>query len=255
MSFDQATLYAFLLVFIRCSAMLISSPMFGAQNTPLQVRIFTTLALSGALTCVVKPAIGPMPDHLGQLFVAVGQEIAAGLLIGTFMMMVLHMAQIAGTLMDTQVGLGMSQVMNPATGVHVTILSQFKFMLGLVLYLSMDCHHLMIQAFVHSYSSVPSFGVETMPELLSGVVRLLGSVSLIALQIAAPVLAVTMVVDAALGLVNKAVPQMQAMVVGLPAKIVIGLIAVSLGLPALATGVSSGVGIALDGIGHALRMK
>jgi flagellar biosynthesis protein FliR len=250
MSFDSGLLFAFLTVFVRCSAMLISSPMFGAQNTPLQVRIFTTLAIAGALTVALQPKIGPPPADLYVFVISIGHEVVAGLLIGMFMSLVLQGAQMAGSLMDMQIGLGISQALNPLTGISSTVIAQFKFMLGLVIFLSMDAHLLMIDAFAKSYTAMPALSMESLPALQSGVLRILSAVTLLSLQIAAPVLGVTLVVDAALGLINKAVPQMQVLQVGMPAKLVMGMIALSLGLPAMTSGISSGVGAALDSLGR-----
>ena len=255
MHFDSALLYAFLLVFVRCSAMLLVSPMFGAQNSPLQVRIFTTLAIAGALTCALKPAIGPVPSEMYLFVASVLKELLAGLLIGTFMSLVLLAAQMAGAIIDMDMGLSLSQEFSPLTGVSVTVVSQFKYMLALVLFLSMNCHHQMILAFARSYETMPALTYDSIPAVRSGIVSLVGSLSLLALQMAAPVIAVSMIVDAGLGMVNKAVPQIQAMLVGLPAKMILGMLALSLGLPAMATAISSGVNVAFVELAHATGMK
>src|SRR5579862_6543187 len=255
MSFDSALLYSFVLVFVRCSAMLLVSPMFGAQTTPLQVRIFTTLAIAGALTCALQPASGPLPADLYTMAAAVLKEALAGLLIGIFMSLVLQAAQMAGGIIDMQMGLSMSQELNPLTGVSVTVISQFKYMLALVLFLTMNCHHQMILAFARSYQTMPALTYDSIPAVRSGIVSLVGSLSLLALQMAAPVIAVSMIVDAGLGMVNKAVPQIQAMLVGLPAKMILGMLALSLGLPAMATAISSGVNVAFVELAHATGMK
>jgi flagellar biosynthetic protein FliR len=252
---SEPLIYAFLLVFVRCSAMMISSPLFGAQNTPLQVRIFTTCAIAAAMTLVINPAKSAPPPDLGSLSMAVIYEVAAGLLLGFFMSLVLQAAQIAGSIMDLQLGLSMGQVLNPVSGIQVTILAQFKFMLGTVIYLCLDGHHQMLTAFANSYKTMPALGVSTMPQLGQNILNLIGGVSILALQIAAPVMAVTLVVDAALGLINKAVPQMQTMVVGAPAKILIGMIALSVSLPALVTGIQSGVGYGMESLGRVFSMK
>ncbi len=255
MSFDSALLYAFLLVFVRCSAMLLVSPMFGAQNSPLQVRIFTTLAIAGALTFALKPAIGPVPTQLYGLAGAVTKEALAGLLIGMFMAFVLQAAQMGGSIIDMQMGLSMSQELNPLTGVPVTVVSQFKYLLALVIFLCMNCHHQMIIAFARSYETMPALSYDTLPALRTGLASLIGNLSLLALQMAAPVIAVSLIVDAGLGIVNKAVPQIQAMLVGLPAKVILGMIALSLGLPAMTSAVSSGVNAAFLGLAHSTGMK
>ena len=227
----EAAMFAFFCVFVRSSALMLSSPVFGAQTTPVTVRVMTTLALSGAITAVVQPRVGPIPADLGALIVRLGGEILIGLLIGNFVTLALQTASIGGALMDVQTGLSSGQVMNPINGVSSTILSQFKFMLSVVVFLSMDGHHLLIQAMIATYDVAPNFSA-----IQSGLTSLLGAMFALALQIALPTLGVGMLVDAALGLINRAVPQMQALQVGMPAKIAIGLTSVAIGLPAVAAG-------------------
>ncbi len=254
MSFDAVFLFSFAMVFIRCSAMLLSSPILGSQNTPVQIRIFTTLAIAAALTLAVQPNIGTPPSDLYGLASFALQEAVAGLLIGTFVSLALQAAQIAGSIMDTQLGLSLSQVLNPVNGVPVTILAQFKYMLALVVLFVVNGHHTMIQAFAHSYTSVPTLSMTTLSAVSSGLGSMLANVSLLALQIATPVLGVSLVIDAALGLIGKAVPQMQVFVVGIPAKTAVGLMAVGLTLPALTGAVSNGVQLALDNLSHVFRI-
>ncbi len=252
---NEALLFSFLLVFIRCGAMLLASPMFGAQNTPLPVRIFTTLSIAAALTCALNPAAGHVPGDMYVLLGAVFREAMTGLLLGLFMSLVLQAAQMAGSVIDLQMGLGMSQALNPLTGVPVTVLSQFKYMLSLVIFLSIDGHHLMIITFAKSYTSMPPLTYVSIPALQAGIGSFIGDLCLLAIQMAAPVLAVSLIVDAGLGIVSKAVPQVQAMLVGLPAKVILGMIALSVGLPALTGSVSNGIGLAMKAMHTSLGMR
>lgn len=250
---DPTLFYAFFLVFCRCSAMLFASPIFGAQQTPLTVRIFTTLALSAALTFAVKGHFGQPPGDMYTFAFSLGHEIVAGLLIGTFLSLVLQVAQMAGSFIDLQMGLNTSQVINPVTGVPVTVISQFKFMLAFIVFLSINAHHVMLGAFVRSYDSMPAPTIAMLPAIQHSFLNLLTQLSLMALQIAAPVAAVSIVVDAAMGVVNKAVPQMQIFLVGLPAKLVMGMLALAVTLPALASGVQYGVEQATNSLGAAFH--
>jgi flagellar biosynthetic protein FliR len=241
MPLDATTVYAFFLVFVRCSGMFIAAPMFGAANAPVTVRVYATLALSMALTAVVRPHIGEVPPHLGGFVLAVANEAASGLLIGAFFSLVLHAATLAGSFVDLQMGLGLSQALNPVTGIPVTVVGQFKYLLCLILFLQMNAHHLMLGSFVQSYASMPTLSAESAPAIQTSLVGLVASLTMLGIQMAAPVAAVSFVVDAALGLVNRAVPQMQSLVVGMPAKVMMGMIALSVGLPALAGAVVQGV--------------
>ncbi|MHB8636162.1 MAG: flagellar biosynthetic protein FliR [Fimbriimonadaceae bacterium] len=239
MRVDEATLFAFLLVFVRCSAMLLASPVFGGPATPPHVRVFTCVCIAGALTAVLQPQIGLVATSIPGLALAVLGEAVAGLLIGALISLVLQATQMAGAMLDLHVGLSMSQTLNPISGVSVTVIAQFKYMLGVVIFLTANAHHLMIQALVDSYNHAPVL-TSNLPALQSGVVSFLGTMSLLAVQIAAPVTAVSLIVDAALGLIAKAVPQMQAIQVGIPAKIAMGIAALSLSLPPLVAAVIGG---------------
>lgn len=253
MRLDAAFIWTFFLVFCRCSAMLLASPVFGAQSTPVPIRVFTTLAISSAVTLAV--GVNPItpPDDLVTLLMGAGQELVIGILIGAFCNLVLQGVQISGSFIDLQMGLSMSQTMNPVTGVPVSVIGQFKFMLGIVLFLCMNGHHVMLQAFASSFEVAPGLGMSSLNALGNGLVGTVANISLLALQIAAPVAAVGFVVDASLGIVNKAVPQMQAYMVGVPAKTLMGLLALAVTLPTLATSIQAGLAHSMEALGGVLR--
>jgi flagellar biosynthetic protein FliR len=126
-------------------------------------------------------------------------------------------------------------------------------MLAMVIFLEINAHHVMLQAFVHSYRAMPAPTMAQLPSIEAGFVDLITQLSLVALQIAAPVAAVSLVVDAALGVIGKAVPQMQVFMVGMPAKIGVGLIAAAVALPALVNGVQYGVQLGADTLSHTFQ--
>jgi flagellar biosynthesis protein FliR len=243
-------LFALFVVFVRCSAAIMSSPLFGAQNTPVQIRVFTNAALSFALSVAVKANVGPVPADLGGLFMTFANEVAAGLIIGLLMQLVIQIMTIAGSFLDMQVGLGMSQTMNPIFGIPISVLGQFKTMLGMVIFLAFNGHHYVIQAVVSSYKFAPTLTASDLGLLNSSLPTLLSNAMLVAIQIAAPVLGVSLIVDAALGLMSKALPQLQPIQLGMPAKLGLGIAAVSLSLPAIAAGTQNGIARSFELIGQ-----
>jgi flagellar biosynthetic protein FliR len=249
-SIDSALLWAFLLVFIRCSATMLSSPLFGSPSIPVQIRVMAALALSAALTFALHPTPPPLPQHVGEMALAVANEAACGLLLGGFVSLVMMAVAMAGSFLDMNVGLGMSQVMNPVTGIQSSVLAQFKTMLGLVVFLGIQGHHFVIQAFVKSYEAMPTISAQSIGAVQTGLLAMVGEMSLLALQIAAPVAAVALIVDTAMGIVNRAVPQMPVFLVGLPVKIAATMVALSVALPALVYGVQAGLESAERSIAH-----
>ena len=137
MKLDATLLLAFLLILVRCSAILVAWPLFG-KNVPLRIRSSIAMIVSAALVPVLKPYIGAIPTDLYELLMRVLHEVAIGLLIGTVVQFLMLGAQIAGSLMDLQMGLGNAQLLNPATGTPVAILTQFQYMLILVLFLVLN---------------------------------------------------------------------------------------------------------------------
>lgn len=247
MKLDAAFLVTYSAVFIRISAMMLTAPLFSGMGTPVLVRVFMGAAIACAVSPVVYGSIS-VPEDLLQLGLLVGREAITGMAIGFCIQLALSAAQMAGSFLDVAVGFGMASVLAPNTSLPSTILSKFKTLLAIALFLALNGHHIMMKALVGSYSFTGSLTAESgMTAMLSG----LGSMSLLALQIALPVAAVTFVVDAALGIVNKAVPQINVLMAGISAKLLAGLVALALSLPALAYGVSQGLTIASDLIGKA----
>ena len=236
MTVDAAWLFAGLCVFVRAGAVLMSAPPFGT-TVPVQIRILFAVVLGLAVTPVVFPHIGPVPQDLAGLLLAVGREVLVGLVIGGFVQILAAAFQSAGAFLDAQVGTATAQIFNPTLGGVASPLGQFKFMLGLVLLVVTDGHHMILKAFVGSYS-LPWDGLAHAP---GHALTLATKMGLLALQIAAPVAAVTLVIDLAAGVVNKAVPQSQPFLLALPAKLAIGMLVLALALPTTAAAVHAGL--------------
>lgn len=247
---DIDALFGLFMVFIRCSAAFMSSPLFGAQGTPVTIRVFTSLAVSFAISMVVKSHLGHAPQHLGTFLIVIGNEVASGLLIGMLMQLVVQAAMVAGSFIDMQIGLGMSQTMNPLLGIPVSVIGQFKMMLGTMIFLAVNGHHFIIQSVVHSYDVAPTLTASDLGLLRNGIMPLITQFMLISIQIAAPVLAVSIIVDAALGLMSKALPQLQPIQIGAPAKLGLGMASISLCLPGIVAATNSGIGHSLDLLGR-----
>lgn len=255
MRLDGAYLFALLAVFVRVSAMLFVAPVFGAPSIPARIRILFGAVMALALCPVVRAYLPEPPPDLYGVLLLVANEALAGFVVGVFLTLVMLGIMMGGSIMDIQVGLSMSHVVNPASGQASTLLSQFKYMLALVVLVCANGHHILIKALVGSFRVLPVSGMGVLEAIRDQHVYLLAQMSLIALQIAAPILAVTVLVDAALGLMNRAVPQMQTFIVGLPAKVLMGLVALSVGLPAITAAVANGVELATRSMQQVMAVK
>jgi flagellar biosynthetic protein FliR len=237
---DESWIFAFFLVFVRSSAMFLVSPLFGASVAP-RIRILFCVMFSFALTSIIQPYMPPIPQSIYGLLANVAHEAFVGILIGLSIQLLMMAAQMAGAIMDMQLGFNSMQMFNPNLGTTTTIMGQFHFLLFFVLFLMMNGHHTMIAAFVDSYQMRTAIGLGDLGAAKTGVVTLISTLMLLAVQISAPVAAVSFIVDAASGVINKSIPQMPVFMVTMGAKASLGVVALALGLPLLTVATQSGI--------------
>lgn len=155
------------------------------------------------------------------------KEILAGLSIGLIAYIILSAIQTAGGMMDFQMGFAIANVIDPQTGVQSPILGQYLYMFSLLFLLSVDGHHLLIDGIYYSYQFIPidepylAFADENTIIIIA---KAFSTMFIIAFQIAIPVVGSIFLVDIALGIVARTVPQMNIFVVGLPVKILVGFL-------------------------------
>ncbi len=225
--------------------MLLAAPLFGTVVPP-NVRILIAASLAIALTPIVQPLMPSVPTHWFGLVALGCHEALIGLLIGFVIQLLGLCVQMAGAFLDMQLGLGSAQLFDPMSGVSATPIAQFKFLLATVLLLLLNGHHTMIAAFVESYSS-PAIATSSASGL-DAIAHIITSLSLLALQIAAPAAAVATIIDCAAGLVNKAVPQSVPFLLSLPAKLIVGVLVLAIGLPALSGSVQNGMVLVFEAL-------
>jgi flagellar biosynthetic protein FliR len=222
--------------------MVLTAPLFGGTGTPVLVRILFALGLSLCLAPILY-GTQPIPADAYELLWMAIKECASGVLLGVCVQMVLLAAEMAGAFLDSQVGFSLASVLYPNSALPSSVLGRFKFLMALVLMVSMNGHHLMIGALVKSYETTNGITAATgFDSLMHGVT----SMSMLAIQIAAPVAAVAFVVDAVLGIVSRAVPQINVLMAGISGKLLVGMVTMTFALPALAVGVQRGLEISTE---------
>ncbi len=234
MSLDVSLFWAWLVVFVRASALSLQAPVFGSPLVPVPVRVGLSAVLAMGLAPVVHPTIGSPPSDWIPLMSRLVSEALIGLVMGYGVSLIIGAAALAGELIDMKMGFGLMQLLNPISSFPTTLLAQFHYLLALVLFALVNGHHLMLIALARSFE-LSGNGVDLAviaEQGLQAVVRLTSAMMVLCLQIAAPAGGVLLIVDAAMAAVSRAVPQVPIWLVGMPGKIAIGFIALGASLPA-----------------------
>jgi flagellar biosynthetic protein FliR len=227
---DFTFLAAFLLVFARVSGFIAVFPLFALTGVPALLR----LGLAFILALIVTPVAGKgfaAPAAAGYVF-ALANEVLFGLATGLTAALVFYALRMAGQLMGIQIGFAVAELLDPA-GIQNNVVAEFVFLLGVIFFFSVDGHHAVIAALVRSFEMVPLTTGAVKSSVVPYVARLIGGMFSTALQLAAPVLAVMVVVDLALGLMVRMVPQINVFMLGFPLKVAAGLLILAGLLPVL----------------------
>ena len=223
----------FLLIFVRVTGLFVISPIFGRQNLPAYYKIGFSFMVSIILSYTVSfPSLAAY-NSTPLYIILLAKEFIIGLAIGYLSYFILTSIYLAGQMIDLHIGFGMVSVFDPDTNIQIPVTANFYFILTMLMFLAIDGHHLLICTLTDSFSILP-IGSKLIIEqnMLDFVLKLFGSVFAISFKIAAPVTAAVLIADLALGVLAKAVPQVNVFIVGLPLKIIIGLLVILLTLTA-----------------------
>ena len=226
--------YTFLLVFARVGGVIAAAPLLGNHAIPRVVRAGFALIFSLSLTPMVSAKVGPVPHHLLLLAGGVLKDALFGLSIGFAARLLFAAVEMAGYFVDTQMGFGFINVINPFSQQQSSILSLFQYQLAITVYLLANGHLALLGSVADSFATVAPGAVNPHGDIALTMTTLLRTMFVLGVRLALPASAVLLVVDLAFALVARAVPQMNVFIVGMPAKIIIGLTTVALIMPIMA---------------------
>lgn len=222
---------AFLLVFVRMTGLFVVAPIFGRRNIPAYFKIgfsfFVSLILAN--TTVLQQV--QYNDSLPGYALLIIKEFMVGLSMGYVAYLTYTAIYIAGEIIDMQIGFGMVNVIDPVSNIQVPITSNVYFIISMLIFLAIDGHHMLIRALFDSFTSVPPGSAVFDSGIYNGVSELFGTVLATGFKVAAPVVATILIADVALGAISRMVPQMNIFVIGMPLKIIAGLIIIAVTIP------------------------
>jgi flagellar biosynthetic protein FliR len=220
------------LVFARVGAMVMTIPGLGDQPAPAQTRLAFALLLALVIVPVVTPQLGNLPDTVGGAAGLVMKEVIIGLMIGAILRMFLASLAAAGEIMAIQTSLSFAQTADPTQAANGSTLATFLSLLGVILVMSTDLHHMFIAAIARSYTLFPVAKAIPVHDATNLAISTFSSSFALGVQLSAPILVFALVFNIATGLVGRAMPQFQIFFAATPLQVLLGLsvFALSLGV-------------------------
>jgi flagellar biosynthetic protein FliR len=224
---DEILLKTYLLPFILIMARMLAffgvAPLFSASGFPTQGKI----ALAGFLSIIILFLRGTHVPHIELEFLPFAgliiSEILVGFVLGFIVGLVFAALQLAGYIMGYQMGFAVSNVLDPVSGDQTSVLGQFIFLFGLLAFLGINGHHVLISGMTESFDIIPLGALHTSGGLVDMMASIFQSYFITAIKVALPVLGIVLMLDVSLGIVARTVPQMNVFLVGLPLKTLVGI--------------------------------
>lgn len=227
----------FLLVLVRTSGIFIVSPFFSSQNVPNILKVGFSFILSTLLTWFLD-INSPILETTFVILVI--KELMVGLIIGFISYAFFSTFYVMGQIIDIKIGFGMVNVIDPQHRVQVPVMGNFYYILAFLLLLTFNGHHTIINALIDSYEFIPIGKFDFKLDTGFLLIDIISKSFVTGIKLSAPIVATIFLTDLLLGILARTIPQMNVFVVGLPLKIIIGLIILSISIPtfyAMATGV------------------
>jgi flagellar biosynthetic protein FliR len=160
-------------------------------------------------------------------------ELMIGLILGLSVKIIFAGIQLGGELAGFQMGLSLANVVDPQSEVNTPLLSQFLYLVSLIVFLAVDGHHWFFRALFQSFLLLAPGEIHLQEGLYRHFLGLLGSLFVVAIKIAAPVMAVLIFTQIGLGILAKAVPQINILITSFPLTLGIGLLFLALSIELL----------------------
>jgi flagellar biosynthetic protein FliR len=226
----------YLLVFARTGAMIMLLPAIGDVGVPTRVRLSLAIAVSLAFApAVAHTYTATAPQSEVALGLLVGQEVIAGVLVGTMARIIVSALSTAGYLIATQTGLAYAQSVDPSMGEQGAVVGNFFTLLGTVLIFATNAHHLAIGAISGSYTLLPPGAALPTGDMAELTLKLVTGSFMLGIQLAAPFLVFGFAVNAATGLLARMMPQLQIFFIAMPINILAGFLLMMLLLGSMMT--------------------
>lgn len=231
-----ATLFSdwdfFLLLFLRVSGLIFSSPIFGRKNIPNVVKI----GYCACMAYVFYTAVPQMQelnyndDILIYVLLCI-KELLFGLILGYVLNLFFTLTFTAGQLIDMQMGFGMVNVFDVQSNLSIPMVGNFLNIVMLVTFFAVNGHHRLIQILYVSVVKMPVAATVFDPNIGWVAAQLFVEAFLLAVIVAIPIIASGLLGEACLGILMKVVPQMNAFSIGLPMKVILGFMVLGAVIP------------------------
>ncbi|MCP3983656.1 MAG: flagellar biosynthetic protein FliR [bacterium] len=229
MTFPLDETWTFGLVMVRFIALTVTAPFFSHSSIPMRVRVGLAMGVAMAAGARFGTAPDPVLLDAASLWGLVAREVLIGAMLGFASGLVFSGLALMGEFASIQGGLGAATVLDPTSGSSSVVLTSMIQIFGVLIFLAINGHHEVLRGLALSFSVFPVGQMTFHLEAFESVVKLGGVIFRVAVHLAAPVTAAMIISNVAVGILGRAIPQLNLMALQLPAHVATTLLILGLG--------------------------
>jgi flagellar biosynthesis protein FliR len=229
MALDTGWLTTILLLSLRLAGVFMGTPLLAPASVPLAIRVLVVVGLAAALSLgpiASAPALAAADP--GTLFQACVIELALGVTLGLGIALAFAAASVAGQLIGLEIGFGLGQVIDPASSASMPVVASAMNQVAVLVFFLADGHHALLRGLAYSIQRFPVGRPWPIDAAFGPILRQVSGLFGLGFALAAPVVFCLLLVDLALGVVARNLPQVNMIAVGIPAKVIAGMLALAL---------------------------
>lgn len=220
----------FLFCLARVGSLVSAIPVFNSRQAPPQVKVGIAFATALLLFPLMKPYTPDIDFTPFSLTIVLVNEVLIGLLLALIAQLVFTAVSFGGTIIGYQMGFAAANIFDPQTTQQLSIMSQFSNVIAILIFLSLNIHHLFFQVIVDSYKIFPPGYIDFAGGSISLLIELAGHMFLLGVKLSAPVLALLLLSNLVLGILARVFPQLNVFMLSFPMNIGIALLVIGLTL-------------------------
>ena len=225
---SAGTLNLFALILMRMSGCIFMNPILGRRNVPTITRVGLTMMLTFAIMSFSAAAPVPEAESMFELLVVMFKEFAIGYVVGFIISLFAYAVTFGGEVMDLQMGLSMTKMYDPASNINLSLFASFFNIMFMLLFFAAGGHITLVRLLLVSGNVVPYGQTVFSTGIYSTVLDLFCQCVQLAVKFALPIIAIELLVEVSMGLIMKAVPQINVFVLNIQIKVFAGFLIIVL---------------------------
>jgi flagellar biosynthetic protein FliR len=234
--FSEPQILAMIIVLLRMTSFIVTMPVIGSEQVPAHLKVLLSLVFTILIFPTIPWQKSGIETYGHELVFVAMKEVTIGIILGFIARLFFFMISITGEVISVAIGLSSEQLFNPAVGGRSTAIQQFQVLMGTLLFFSLNGHYYLLTAIAQSFTIIP-ISLEGLKFLNPAQIAHIAQETVwVGVRIAAPVMTAIFFMNIVMGIMGRAVPQINVLITSMPLNALVGFAVVIATIPMMVFG-------------------